>query len=269
LIRNVYALRTATVRTPRAVFLETWGRGLVDVPILAFALEASQGWYLVDAGMPTSGALLRFGGLGVTRTPEAWSVVEWLKMLGCAPEAIRGVLMTHLDFDHTGALPALRDAPLTVTKREYKEALQPTRRIRGHGRYDPDRICAVRNVRLAEVTHADASSAALSEGAADLFGDGTVLLVSLPGHTAGHAGFLVTLGTGRRLLLCGDAIQTAAQLDGAGLGLMAYAFAHEVSQMRRTVSWLRRLHREDPELTIVPSHDPAIGDRAAEKPLAL
>ncbi len=239
------------------------------MPILAFALDTTHGWYLVDAGMPALPSLRPFERLGVTTRREAWSVLAWLKRLGCAPDAVRGVFMTHLDFDHTGALPQLKSVPLTVTEMEYREAFQPTRRIRGRGRYDLAAICAARNVRLVESPHVDASAGWPQRGGVDLFGDGTLLLVSLPGHTAGHAGFLVTLETGRRLLLCGDALQTTEQLDGAGLGLLAHLFAHDIRQMRQTAARLQRLHKEDPDLLIVPSHDPAVGDRAGREPLAL
>ena len=41
-------------------------------------------------------------------------------------------------------------------------------------------------------------------GAHDVFGDGTVLTLPLPGHTPGHQGLLLDLPETGRLLLAGD-----------------------------------------------------------------
>ncbi len=38
----------------------------------------------------------------------------------------------------------------------------------------------------------------------DLFGDGRLVLVPLPGHTPGSVGLFVTLDSGRRLFFSGD-----------------------------------------------------------------
>ena len=38
----------------------------------------------------------------------------------------------------------------------------------------------------------------------DVFGDGSVVIISLPGHTAGHAGLLVNLAEAGPVMLTGD-----------------------------------------------------------------
>ncbi|MEU7629885.1 MBL fold metallo-hydrolase [Nocardia sp. NPDC049220] len=47
----------------------------------------------------------------------------------------------------------------------------------------------------------------------DLFGDGSVLLVDLAGHTPGSIGVLLAVGDGSRVLLAGDAVWSKLQVD--------------------------------------------------------
>ncbi|MGH3320985.1 MAG: MBL fold metallo-hydrolase [Streptosporangiaceae bacterium] len=88
----------------------------------------------------------------------------------------------------------------------------------------------------------------------DLFGDGTVVVVSLPGHTPGHVGVLVTLRSGRRCLLAGDAVwnsfQVRAALERAPLpGRLVDVDREE------TYASVVRLHRMSPDITVLPAHD--------------
>jgi glyoxylase-like metal-dependent hydrolase (beta-lactamase superfamily II) len=44
------------------------------------------------------------------------------------------------------------------------------------------------------------------DGDYDLFGDGSVLILSTPGHTLGHQAMKVKLGSGKTIILAADAI---------------------------------------------------------------
>jgi glyoxylase-like metal-dependent hydrolase (beta-lactamase superfamily II) len=52
------------------------------------------------------------------------------------------------------------------------------------------------------------------EGDYDLFGDGTVLILSTPGHTLGHQSMKVKLASGQTLILAADAIWMKENLEG-------------------------------------------------------
>ena len=52
-----------------------------------------------------------------------------------------------------------------------------------------------------------------AEGDHDVFGDGSVVLISTPGHTPGHQCLLVRLPKTGALLLSGDAVHTKANWD--------------------------------------------------------
>lgn len=91
----------------------------------------------------------------------------------------------------------------------------------------------------------------------DLLGDGSVLLVPLPGHTPGSLGVLVSGVHGKRLLFIGDAgwSRDAVELPSIKLKPMAMLVDHDWPQESETVWRLHHLHQHDPSLVIVPAHD--------------
>jgi glyoxylase-like metal-dependent hydrolase (beta-lactamase superfamily II) len=83
------------------------------------------------------------------------------------------------------------------------------------------------------------------DGEHDLFGDGSVMVVPTPGHTAGHQSLLIE----GRLLLTGDACycRLALDLDAPP------AFAHDVERQRQGFAWLREQEATGTQLVF--SHD--------------
>jgi glyoxylase-like metal-dependent hydrolase (beta-lactamase superfamily II) len=83
------------------------------------------------------------------------------------------------------------------------------------------------------------------EGEHDLFGDGSVMVVPTPGHTAGHQSLLVE----GRLLLTGDACYCRLALDLD----QPPGFGHDIDRQRETFAWLR--DQEATGAQLVFSHD--------------
>lgn len=266
-VTGVYALLISQLRAPRRLFGA--GGGFIDLPVLAFALETAAGWLLVDTGVgagPLDGVV---HGLGIGRGGPSWSIGARLAQLGTTPLAVRGVLFTHLDYDHTGGLPLVLAAtaaplPLYVHAEELAAARAP-RSLLARARYGLGRVPAGEGVR--PITLDPDPEWGRS---ADVLGDGTVRLVDLPGHSAGHVGVLVTLAGGGRVLLCGDAAYARSTLAGGGSPeLFARWVGHDLAEVRRTLDRLRAAHREQSDLFICPSHEPEIGRAAIEAPVAL
>jgi len=90
--------------------------------------------------------------------------------------------------------------------------------------------------------------------------DADIGLVPLHGHTRGHSGVLV--GTGDRWLLhAGDAYFHHAELDAGGRAPMGLRMFQSIIQMdgrqrHASQDTLRRLHRDNADLTIISAHDP-------------
>jgi glyoxylase-like metal-dependent hydrolase (beta-lactamase superfamily II) len=246
---------------PEALLIQgrPWRR--VFLPLLGFALRhPTHGVILVDAPLGTKGLTVfskpvqTFMGVGLDFRPE-YALRARVEALGWGAPKL-GVF-THLHFDHVGGIddfPEVRWHP-DAGDWARAERMSGTRAsLQGYG--EGSWLTRGRNV--SPVTHTGAALGELGP-THDLLGDGTVQLVSLPGHAPGHQGVYAKLGSGREVLLCGDAAFDAAHLDGAELGFMPRRFAERKPQVFQTLDKLRAFHRARPGVTILPSHDLAIG----------
>jgi N-acyl homoserine lactone hydrolase len=85
----------------------------------------------------------------------------------------------------------------------------------------------------------------------DLLGDGSVRLVSTPGHTKGHMSVLVRTGAGEALL-AGDAAYTLRNVREQALPLLTA----DAGRHRRSLAELKAFMDARPGAPLVPSHDP-------------
>jgi glyoxylase-like metal-dependent hydrolase (beta-lactamase superfamily II) len=116
------------------------------------------------------------------------TLVEQLAAIAVRPEQIGRVAVSHHHFDHTGQAASFPGASLLIGKGDV-DALKA-----GAPGTDPRPLAHW----LSGTGKLDAVS-----GDRDLFGDGRVVMLDLPGHTPGHHGLLVRLKA-RTLLLTGD-----------------------------------------------------------------
>ena len=86
----------------------------------------------------------------------------------------------------------------------------------------------------------------LVDGDHDLLGDGSVTLLSTPGHTPGHQSVRV----GDRLIIGGDVSHFASGLDDHRFPVFADSFEDQAASAER----LRALR--DAGATVLPGHDP-------------
>ncbi|MEA9787873.1 MBL fold metallo-hydrolase [Xanthomonas campestris pv. raphani] len=89
----------------------------------------------------------------------------------------------------------------------------------------------------------------------DLFADGSVMAVALPGHVPGQMGLWLRDQHDREVLLCADAVWSSATF--ASLAWPAWPtrlLMHDWSAFQRTVRVLHNLVQAHPELAILPSH---------------
>lgn len=96
----------------------------------------------------------------------------------------------------------------------------------------------------------------------DLFGDGSAVLLPLPGHTPGAVGLLLTLSSGRQYLFCGDTVWSAQALrQSRPKYLLASLIAdNDRAGTQRAIERLHQLMQEHPGLVVVPAHDAALQD---------
>jgi N-acyl homoserine lactone hydrolase len=235
------------------------------VPIPCFLVEhPSVGLVLVDTGLPPVAATDRaaaFGRRGAlvlrTRMDETAAVTAQLAERGIEPLDVEVVVMTHLHFDHAGAVSEFPSASFVVDQAEWDAAASGglrqgyVRRLFDHA-YD---------WRAIDFGGRNVDSFATFGHTVDLFGDGSVRLLSTPGHTLGHMSVLLRLASGGELLLTADAAYARRSIDEELVPLLA-ADEH---LFRRSLREIRRFVAQTPSATVICGHDaegwPAVRDR--------
>jgi glyoxylase-like metal-dependent hydrolase (beta-lactamase superfamily II) len=168
--------------------------------------------------------------------------VPALQSLGINPGSIRYVLLSHLHWDHTGAVGRFPNAIHLVQRRELEYALVPDWfAVDAFARSDFDVPGLAWH--FLEGSETDAY---------DLFGDGTVRIILTPGHSVGHQSFLITLPKTGAVLLTIDAAYTMEHWEEKTLP----SFATGTVEAVRSVKKLRQIARSTNAL-VVTGHDPA------------
>jgi glyoxylase-like metal-dependent hydrolase (beta-lactamase superfamily II) len=146
--------------------------------------------YLVwDTGQPADGS---------PQAPKV-ALVDQLRAADIDPADIDFVGVSHYHNDHTGQLASLPDATLLLGRGDW-DAVRPDTPPEGM----PAADYARRRAPFAHWTSGEGKVQPLSQPQHDVFGDGSVMMISLPGHTPGHHGLLVKVAGKGNVLLSGD-----------------------------------------------------------------
>ncbi|SFO71303.1 Metallo-beta-lactamase superfamily protein [Mesorhizobium sp. NFR06] len=203
------------------------------------------------------GRMLRF--YSALLKPElnaAEQVLAVLKRFGLSPDDIRTVVVTHFHADHISGLALFRNARFIASDAAWArvKARSPRQNLR-HGVFAElfpadfesrlEGLSAKRRVEARE----DAPAGA------DLFGDGSVLAVDLPGHADGQFGLLFA-GLDRPLLYAVDAQWLlAALIQNRTPGFPATLIAEDAAAIEPTGAKLRSFLAAGGEVLLC--HDPA------------
>ena len=131
------------------------------------------------------------------------SIVDQLAQIGVKPEQVGIVGISHWHFDHVGQAPHFKHAKLVIGKAD-ADLLRQTP--------PPDEDSAKA---LAHWLGGGGTLRAV-DGDVDVFHDGKVTMLKLPGHTPGHYALLVRLASGP-VLLSGDQYHFTEQVANRGV----------------------------------------------------
>lgn len=176
--------------------------GSMDLPIMSWLIEHPQGLVLFDTGMHVGlqTDVTRLGSNNSFLTVDyhpGEEVAARLDNRGVRPDDIDVVVISHLHFDHAGGCGQLPDARIVINQAEWS-AGHDQALIEG-GVYDPVDYDHGHDVEEVEDGH-------------DVFGDGRLICVATPGHTAGHQALRVELDSGP-VVLTGDCVYFQRMLD--------------------------------------------------------
>lgn len=241
-------------------------RERVELPVFCYLIEHPRGLVLVDTGWPRSiSPRGKYDAAAVKSllpphlaafyrpyVPEGESVDEQLSALGLKPGDIDCVVLTHLDPDHVCGLSGLWGAKrIVLPEDEYFWACRTVYKLR-----QPPELWQHYPI---ERIYYRGSALGSNRWAIDLFGDKSLMLVNLPGHTDGLCAVLIRNGK-RFALLSSDAAFSRRSWER--LEVPGYGF--DPGRQRASLEWINKISREPGCAGIFASHDPDVVPRTVE-----
>jgi glyoxylase-like metal-dependent hydrolase (beta-lactamase superfamily II) len=147
------------------------------------------------------------------------SLVDQLARIGVKPDQIELIGISHWHFDHTGQAPRFPTATLIMGKADLDL-------LRGTPTPDEDSTKALSHW----LTGGGKTDPVTADK--DVFGDGRVVMLKLPGHTPGHYALLVRLASGP-VLLSGDQYHFTEQVKNRGVPPFNHDRADTLASMDR------------------------------------
>lgn len=195
------------LRMRKSVYLPDAARQeTIELPVNCFLLRHAQGNVLFDTGCHPSvfqgadKAEARWGGMAKSIVPiskPGENLIAELQLVGLGAGDIDVVVNSHFHMDHCGCNEFFRKATVFCHARELEAARQPDAEQKGVLRADWDHPMPIETI----------------AGERDLFNDGRIVLLPLPGHTAGMTAALVGLDKSGAFLLASDAVPLQENLQ--------------------------------------------------------
>jgi len=175
-----------------------------------------------------------------------------LRLIGENPANIRWAILSHVHLDHSGGLMDLPRIPVLLTREELEFANDPEVQSRGY-------VFAAHAQKLPRVDSPtlkfDPTPYETFDESADLYKDGSVVVVPLRGHTPGSVGIFVNLSATRRLFYVGDSVDDERGFEeSVAKPLMLKDSDNDPALANQVVARLTGLHRDLPDLAIIPAH---------------
>jgi N-acyl homoserine lactone hydrolase len=199
---KMHALSGGRVRMRKATYVPEADRSeMIELPVSCFLLRHAQGNVLFDTGCHPS----------VPENPQHWqgmekfmtpimppgeSVLTGISAIGVSADDVDVVVCSHLHPDHCGCNAFFKRATVIVHAKEIEAARKPNAVPMGY---------------LA--SEWDFGTPDALSGERDVFGDGRIVLIELPGHTPGSVGALVQLERSGTFLLAADTVSLRVSLD--------------------------------------------------------
>lgn len=184
-----------------------------------YVIQHPKGNLMWDAGLPESlvGMAEPFtspdGAFTVSRKD---SLRNQLREIGLAPSDFKYISLSHTHFDHSGHANLFKDAIWLVQETEYDFV-----RSKEVKEKNPDVYNAIKEL----------TNIKKIKGDFDVFGDGTVVLKYMPGHTPGHQVLYLDLIEYGPLLLSGDLYHFSENREFKRIPIFNHDFAQTRASM--------------------------------------
>jgi glyoxylase-like metal-dependent hydrolase (beta-lactamase superfamily II) len=169
---------------------------------------------------------------GVYQIQRPDSLANQLKSIGFKIEDFNYFAMSHSHFDHTGHANYMKNATWLVQENEYNSVLGDSTKVK--------------NPAGSELT-----TVKKLNGDYDVFGDGTVVIKYMPGHTVGHQVLYLDLGLEKPILLTGDLYHFEENRTSKGVP----SFNYDVKQTLESMDAFETFAKEKNSEVII-THSP-------------
>jgi glyoxylase-like metal-dependent hydrolase (beta-lactamase superfamily II) len=231
--------------------------------IVALLRHPERGWFLWDAGYAprmlsaTRRLPYRLYRLATPLHIEAdLAAVVQLARFGLSPSDIGTVVISHFHADHVAGLRDFPTSRLLATKAAYDD-VRPRRGVSALRRAFIPSLLPPDFERRATLIRSFNGPALPGLGPThDLFGDGSALLVELPGHARGQVGMLANTEAGPVLFAADGCWLTRQVRERRPPHPITNLFADDPAGVRSTIERLHAFMQARPDVAVVPSHCP-------------
>jgi len=227
------------------------------MPVSTYLIEHPKGLVLIDTGWNkeervSKSSKFNIPKVAVSELPQGLSIDEQLKKLGISPENLDYVLISHMDGDHIGGLDVVSKAKkILVSKDEWRSSQKKINRFR----YDSE---LWKESRIEQFEYEKSNIGPFNKSY-DLFKDGTIQLVSTPGHSNG---LFTTLINGNE--------QFAALIADTGYLKESWNDLHipgitvSKKKAKKSLEWVKSISEDLRCYGIYANHDPEIRPHSFE-----
>ena len=255
---NCNLLKASGMTTPK----KDW----IWLPVSVYLIEHPKGLILVDTGwhrdMSPEGvydkaAQIKSLGSRVLynvnqgQIPLGEAVDEQLEAMGIKPADLDYVLLTHLDCDHANGLRAVKDAKHIIVAQEELDCARKNGFIRYKKKW-------WEGVDLQTIEWNGTEGPA--QKSFDLFGDGSVKMINIPGHCDGLCAVKITRENGKYVLLFSDggyATKSWKEMITSGVSL-------DKEMQRKSLQWIREQSMDANFIESLATHDTDIKPHVIE-----
>jgi glyoxylase-like metal-dependent hydrolase (beta-lactamase superfamily II) len=215
----------------------------LELTASCYLIRHADHYMIWDTGYPVTAATPNGPTVKVT-------LVDQLAQLKIKPAQINYVGISHYHGDHTGQAASFPQATLLIGQGDWDVLKGPT---------------PSGTTNAAPLKHW-LDGAGKSEPVAkdkDVFGDGTVVMLDMPGHTPGHHSLLVKLKEKGNVLLTGDQAHFRENYDSNGVPTFNFNRADTLASFDRFKQIAKNLNA-----TVIIQHDPRDIDKLPAFPAA-
>jgi len=167
---------------------------MVQLTYSCYLIRHGDDYMIWDTGNP----------MGTTATAPKTSLSDLVTQLKISPAQVKFVGISHYHGDHTGQAREFPQATLLIGKGDWDVLTNPA-------------MSSVANPAPFAPWIGGGSKADPVTGDRDVFGDGTVMMLNMPGHTPGHHSLLVRLKEMGNVLITGDLAHFHENYDSNGV----------------------------------------------------